>query len=157
MSPRVAAGWLKQHTWHCLHMRHNHFMFGRNRALKKGPLFLRPNKFLVPIWPHCSGVSQNITPGTRSPFATTTARLVEIGQYWRALYFWGRNFFFPVSPRIATRWLKYHTCHSHPMRHKHCTFGWHLVETKGTLVLRPKQFFVPLSLRVAAGWLKHHT
>jgi hypothetical protein len=56
ISPLSAAGWLKQHTWHWLHMRQNQCKFGWKRTLTKGTLLLRQKQFLVAI-------SSRIPPG----------------------------------------------------------------------------------------------
>jgi hypothetical protein len=56
ISPRIAAGGLKNQMWKSLPMLHNHGKFGHKQAVRKGILLLRPKKFLVPISTHITAV-----------------------------------------------------------------------------------------------------
>jgi hypothetical protein len=49
--PRIAAGWVRQHTVHSFLVVYKQCNFGRNHSPKKGTLLLRPKQFSIPISP----------------------------------------------------------------------------------------------------------
>jgi hypothetical protein len=76
-----------------LAMGFKHGKFDRSWSVRKGNLFFRSKQFFVPISPRIRGGDWNTTYGTQCSCATITARLIKIGQQWRALYYGGRKSF----------------------------------------------------------------
>jgi hypothetical protein len=59
------------------------------------------------------------------------------------LLFMPKEFFAPLSPRIAVRWLIHHTSDSLPILHKYSKVGRNRAVMNNTLLLMPKRLFVP--------------
>jgi hypothetical protein len=142
---------------HSLPVRYK-YKFGRNRAVTKGTLLLRPKQFFVPISPRIETrwLQHHIWHYIlmrHKQYKFGRTRAVMKG----SLLSRPNQFFVPISPRIAAGWLKRHTSHSLPMLHNQWKFGGNRAIANNTLLWRPKQFFASISPRIAGGWHKHQT
>jgi hypothetical protein len=167
-------------------MSDSRWKLGRNQAVIKGTLHLRPESFSCLSWLSLQDSVSNVTRGTPSACATTNASLVQMGLSAGALYFWGRNFFAPITLRCGAGWLNIRgvspcattkfggnqelikatlhlklnilsSLYSLALKPKNSNIGRNEALTKGTLPLKPKHCFVRISPRITVGWLKYAT
>jgi hypothetical protein len=126
--------------------------FGRNLAVMKSTLLLRPEKLLDSITP-------SIAEGWHVPLSP---QKTQLGFIWSKSCCKGGPFTHEAwrvsRPYLASHWrgsLNIHTWHSLPMLHNQYIIGLNRAIKKAALLLKPKQLYVSISPRVAAGWLEH--
>jgi hypothetical protein len=117
ISPRISAGWPKQHTWHSTPIRYKQCMFGRNPSVMKGTLLDTSKEFFVPVSPRiASGCPKR--QNWNSPLMRY--KHDKFGRHRSVMKGTSlarpRHFFFTISLRISAGWPKRHTWHSTPMR-----------------------------------------